>query len=206
MKFVTIITPCQQRCVPNFASVASSLKFRFIWKWIVVVGGFQATPSMKAVQANYPLQIDFVFSEHDNTSGNVLRNVGLQHALKEPRYDLDYIYYLDDDNRVHPMFWTVIYETYLARQITPPIFLFDACRNGKRFTARCKRGYVDTAQFLVAKSASSNWTKEYDADGRYIELKCSQMKVMHVHRTIAQYNVLQGVKRCPRFAATGKWV
>mgnify|MGYP001348323533 CR=1 FL=1 len=197
MKFVTIITPCQKRCVEYFSDVSSSINYRYVWKWIVVLGGIVPNTVMTSyLQANGG-DVDYVLAKHDSTSGNVLRNVGLQHAFAQPAHVHDYIYYLDDDNVVHPSFWSVIYDEYLARRIEPSIFLFDACRGGQRFRAQCLINHVDTAQFMVAKTMSSNWTLEYTADGQYIQSKCKETSsVVYIHTIIAYYNALHNIPDC----------
>ena len=196
MEFVSIITPCgTPACISNLLAVRNSIRFDFVWTWIVVFGGFEPGESFTRHILPHD-KIEYVLAPHDNSSGNALRNAGLAHLQSRQRADTDqanYVYYLDDDNVVHPRFWDVV-PTQIAVSGQAPVITFEQCRSGTILKGRCKVSYIDTAQFLVAKNISSRWGMSYDADGQYVVSKCKAHRTHHIPRPLACYNAL----RCNR--------
>jgi hypothetical protein len=156
---LTIITPCCRQA--NIPKLYDSIMFDKIHQWIII---YDTTKGRKydKIYANDP-KIMEVECADAGCSGNSQRNYGLKLVTD------GFIYFLDDDNIIHPDFWT------LADTFNPAYFYtFNQLRNKKgqilngNNIARC---HIDTAMFVLHKQHIGDivWrTNEYTADGYFI--------------------------------------
>jgi hypothetical protein len=94
---LTIITPC---CRPvNLPKLYESINFDSVDKWIIVYDTSKDR-SYNRIFTDHPKIIE---TECDDvgSAGHPQRNFGLNFVSK------GFIYFLDDDNIMHPNFWTV---------------------------------------------------------------------------------------------------
>jgi hypothetical protein len=94
---LTIITPC---CIQlNIQKVFNSIQFDKIEKWIIVYDTSKGRKYNKLYE-NHPKIIEVECNA--GISGNPQRNYGMTLV------DDGFIYFLDDDNIVHPDFWSIL--------------------------------------------------------------------------------------------------
>jgi len=159
---LTIITPCCRQ--KNLSACYNSIQFDAIHQWIIVYDTskdrtyphlYEGNPKILEVECNAGI------------SGNPQRNYGLSLVTD------GYIYFLDDDNIIHPEFWNTIYKELINRTTTP----FYTCNQIREKEGRTLYGNtiaignVDTAMFLVHKKhiGAIQWAEnKYDADGYFI--------------------------------------
>lgn len=101
------------------------------------------------------------------------------------------VYFLDDDNIVHPDFWSLeFYSSFF--------YTFDQLRDRKNpknilWGNKVEIGKIDTAMFIVPKSMCIDWDKTaYDADGKFIVNIKKENPENHIYipKIAAYYNYL----------------
>lgn len=186
---LTLITPCSRP--ENLPAMRNSINFDLIDRWIIV----HDTTKSRGVYSplfDHPkiLELGHV-SPRGTCSGNSQRNK----ALDLVRYGL--IYFLDDDNVIHPNFWKLVPQMELDH-----FYTFDQQRwdefvpvpGGifKGDTPRLQK--IDTAQYVVDVRMARPWKEDdYKADGLFIEdifLRFHQEHV-YVSEVAAYYNFLR---------------
>ena len=98
-ELLTIITPVTRP--ENLMQVASSILLGCIMRWVLVYDTtrpHELEPHFLAHQH----KVHEIFVHETGISGNALRNRGLD----EVTYGL--VYFLDDDNIIHPHFWDIL--------------------------------------------------------------------------------------------------
>ena len=171
---LTIITPCHRQ--DNLAAIKASIRFDLSLNpvtWIIVYDttNGRTYPRLFADEPN----IREVDCSDDGISGNAQRNYGAALVFSE-RKD-GFIYFLDDDNIVHPHFWDLVpqfaadankFYTFDQRFFVP-----DQFRTATNFVFKGAEPVVrkiDTAMFVVPVSMWFPWAVDrYDADGLFIE-------------------------------------
>jgi hypothetical protein len=162
---LTIITPCSRP--ENLKALRDSIDMDRIDRWIIV----HDTTKSRGVyipQFDHPKILEMGHSSPPGTcSGNSQRNRGLakvQHGM---------IYFLDDDNIVHPDFWKIVplfkeehFYTFDQQRwdefVSTPGGIF------KGDTPRLRK--IDTAQYVVDVRMARFWKEDdYKADGLFIE-------------------------------------
>lgn len=103
-----------------------------------------------------------------------------------------FVYFLDDDNIIHPNFWNIFTKATLDKFYT---FNCMVLVNGKSlYGDKCKVGTIDTSQFLVPRKIIGNtiWQNVYTADGLFIEeiYKNHSDKHCYVNEIAAYYNYI----------------
>ena len=97
---LTIITPCSRPS--NIKTIFNSINFDLIDKWIIVYDTKNRTRYSKEFPYHTKiLEVDCY--DPDSYYGNAQRNMGLE--LANPN---TWIYFLDDDNYIHPKFWEIV--------------------------------------------------------------------------------------------------
>ena len=175
---ITIITPCCRQ--DNLDILLDSLKFEYINEWIIV---YDISKGDFKKKFDHP-KISEYFHTSMGISGNPQRN----YALTKIKNEHGYIYYLDDDNIIHPDFYTLSLEPQ-------KIYTFNQEHDGKlRLKGnRIKIGHIDTAMFLVSYQLVKDvrWNVEaYAADGEYIK-NCylrNRTRWIHIDKTMCYYN------------------
>ena len=175
---LTIITPsCRQKYL---VELSNSIQFEKIDRWIIVYDTSKNRVYDKLF--NNP-QIVEVFCDAAGSAGHAQRNFGVKMVSD------GHIYFLDDDNIMHPEFWNL--------QFQPGLFYtFDQMRSKAGDTLRGNRvrlGAIDTAMFVVPKRMFVDWhIHRYDADGLFISRIYCMHRPMHryVKKTACYYNWL----------------
>lgn len=177
---IFIITPCSrpENLIEIKKSIEKELK-QFAWSWIIVVDSNEEIPStivdrlIENEDSQNTVGISYYINEI-STVGNMQRNRGLDIANKWARED-DLIYFLDDDNILHPKFKNIVTLMMAIRRYD--VVIFGQCM--KDGTPRLiptpdtvKVDHIDTACMLAKYRAIKNfaWQPDiYNADGYYIE-------------------------------------
>ena len=130
--------------------------------------------------------------------GNPNRNVGLE-FIKEHLNpsDNDWVYILDDDNIIHPNWWSHIQQHLNsdASIITwGQVWANEAPRTKPTYTP--KIATIDTSQYMVKWSVAKNLQFEhiYEADGIYAEEAAKQGSVLKLDQYLGYYNYLRSHK------------
>ena len=154
---LTIITPCSRH--NNIPILYKSIPFDKIDKWIIVYDTSRDRTYTKLYDG-HPQIVEV--GCNGGISGNPQRNYGMTLV------DDGFIYFLDDDNIVHPDFGSIIdqlkcryFYTFDQQRTANTIF------NGHIIQIR----RIDTAMFIVHKQHIKDitWvTDRYDADGVFI--------------------------------------
>ena len=99
---ITIITPCSR--IHNLPALYESIEFDKINKWIIVYDTTVNNYCPSFLSHKQIIEVDCK-SSLNGLVGNTQRNYGLSFVE-----DDNYIYFLDDDNIIHPNFWKIIEE------------------------------------------------------------------------------------------------
>jgi hypothetical protein len=94
-KKITLITPSIRP--NNLLLIENSIDFSYIEKWIIVYDGEKISENPKLFSDNSKV-VELMYSDPNSTSGNAQRNFALDY-IKD---DDCYVYFLDDDNSIHP--------------------------------------------------------------------------------------------------------
>lgn len=175
---LTIITPCYRQ--KFIIKVSESINFDKIDKWIIVYDTSRNRTYNRIF--NHP-KIEEVFCSDVGQAGHPQRNFGVKMVTD------GHIYFVDDDNIIHPEFWNLSFE--------PDYFYtFDQLRN-KHGTIlhgpNIRIGAIDTAMFVVPKKMFIDWDiNEYAADGLFIYAINSRNPDKHkyIDKVASYYNWL----------------
>jgi hypothetical protein len=168
---LTIITPSYRQ--HNLTKLYNSLKFDKIDKWIIVYDTSQNRRYKKLYEGNPKIM---EVECNAGISGNPQRNYGID-LVKD-----GFIYFLDDDNIVHPNFWSIVDSLDVKH-----FYTFDQLRdkNGKIFFGKnFKRGSIDTAMFIVHKKhiGEIRWVEnDYGADYIFINQILNKNNDSHIY-------------------------
>lgn len=179
---ITIITPSYR--TNNLLEIKKSLNFNYIDEWIIVYDGSKITenPNLFINQENNKIK-EYVH-KGEGISGNSQRNFALNYISNKNTI----LYYLDDDNIIHPNLYK----------------LLNIIDNNKLYTFnqynRIKGndicvGRIDTAMVLIPYNIYKNerWILDkYQSDGYYIEECYNKNKDIHVYvnNDLCYYNKL----------------
>lgn len=160
--FLTIITPSYR--VDNLTAVSKSIRFEYVCEWIIVYDGVHVKESPRLFAENR-LVSEYVH-EGPGCSGNPQRNFALDRVKNKDSL----IYFLDDDNVIHPN----LYE--LLDKVRPGfVYTFDQERDKGGLIVRgnrCRVGLIDTAMILCDYGLIDNlrWIAgKYAADGLFVQ-------------------------------------
>ena len=156
---ITIITPSYR--TDNLLSVKNSINFDYVHEWIIVYDGSKITenPNMFTHENNDKIK-EFVY-KGEGISGNPQRN----YALTKLTIKDTFLYYLDDDNIIHPTLYKL-----LNMLDSNKIYTFNQENRLKGNNINVRQ--IDTAMCLVHYNLCQNieWINDrYDADGYYIK-------------------------------------
>lgn len=179
---LTIVTPCSRP--ENLPKIFETMRFDLIDKWYIIYDTRNATFVER--YADHP-QIVEMECKDEGVVGHPIRNMALD-VITE-----GLVYFLDDDNTIHPEFWE------MCRSFTPGrIHTFDIEYADKRVLAgdSVKVCSIDTAQYVfdVALVGTTRFIPtEYAADGMFIEAVWEANKDKWVYRkqVAAYYNRLR---------------
>jgi hypothetical protein len=188
-KKLVIITPCSRPI--NLSFVKTSVPFGDLCKWVIVYDG-NHVPSGFSQFLGDPKIEEHVFAS-EGISGNPQRNYGLDLVEKEFGDDSDntYLYFLDDDNVVHPNFHKLLDVVDSGK-----IYTFN--QTGRLKGDRVALNAIDTAMFMVSLDACKGlrWVPDkYNADGLFI-IDCAKKnndRWVYVDNDLSFYNKLQTI-------------
>ena len=156
---LTIITPCSRQA--NLPKLFESIQFDKIHKWIIVYD----TSRNRKYEPLYTENPKILECEcNAGISGNPQRNCAIE--LVEDGF----VYFLDDDNIIHPALWSLL-DVVDSRFF----YTFDQLRNKRTNEIlvgnRIELDRIDTAMFLVHRHhiGQIRWHNDkYNADGYFI--------------------------------------
>lgn len=150
-KKITVITPCSRP--ENLKKI--KLNFDYIREWIIVYDGpleHQFTENPKISEYN--------FTETNSIKGTAQRNFALQLV------ENGFVYFLDDDNTIHPSFYTLLHFIEKGH-----FYTFNQKRKNTLRGNNLKPGFIDTSMFLIdiALAKEISWNNSLTHDGEYIQ-------------------------------------
>lgn len=180
---ITYITPSIRP--QNLKQVHDSMRIGQDDRWMIIYDGSKIETCPNLFEGNK--QINEYIYKGDGTSGNPQRNFALDILLKENYKGM--IYYLDDDNEIHPDFYKML--TFIH---TDKLYSFDQKNRIKGNII--KSGNIDTAMVLINFSLCNDerWIPYlYEADGEYITACFNKNKNQHIYinNDLCQYNTIK---------------
>ena len=185
---ITIITPCSRP--RNIFKIYNTLNFGYIYQWIIVYDTKKVN-IVKPLFRNINNKIsEYFHSDVNSRWGNSQRNYGLDKIKNKNSY----IYFLDDDNIIHPDFYVFLDKISLNDE---KIFTWNQDNNGRISKGdRLYVGGLDTAIFLIhykyckGNQWNSNINSTDAADALFF-LDCyknNEDKHNYINKTLCYYN------------------
>jgi len=184
---VTIVTPCTRP--ENLMKLKESIRFECIDKWYIVYDT-RKVPNPTYL-FDHPQIVEMICDE-EGVVGHQIRNAALDKLCLS-----GVLYYLDDDNIIHPGFWEVMNDFQKSGR---GICVFDLIYPSTSVilpgSTQPKVDKVDNGQYAfnvgVVKNLRFNTTK-YNADGIFIEELCkrNENEVIYMNKVGAYYNFLR---------------
>jgi hypothetical protein len=189
---LVVITPC---CRPELLPyVHDSVRFSIVTRWIVVFDADRVPRErLPAALLHHP-QITLAATRASGSRyGNAQRQSGLQIARTLFKEDDPFVYFLDDDNLIHPAFFDLFRRSMSRRDV---FYTFNQRRAGLTCYGRSSlRLTIDTAMICLPLSFCPDWDPgaAYAEDYRFIQAVMRQHGDKHVYlnRVAAYYNALQ---------------
>ena len=170
MQKIILITPCARP--ENLKRVAESIRWPYVKHWYIVYDGRRPPRDLQFV--DHLRVTETVVTNANSCAGNAQRNSVLDLFTQDPSLCSDaYVYFLDDDNVIHPKLYDLLDRAspghlYTFNQVRPPdVFPFVEILPGN--CVQVKK--IDTAMYLVwgPMIGRHRWMVErYDADGYFI--------------------------------------
>ena len=178
---LTIITPSYR--INNLLEIKKSINFDYINEWIIVYDGSKMTdnPNLFENQENNKIK-EYVYTCQEGISGNPQRN----YALSKITNPDTLLYYLDDDNIIHP-------NLYKLLNIIDNNKMYTFNQYNRIHGNNVKLYNIDTAMVIIPYNLCKNikWILHlYEADGYYIE-ECYNNNVnihIYVDNDLCYYN------------------
>jgi hypothetical protein len=187
---LTLITPWGRKTLDYLPIVAGSINWGCTSRWIIAYD-LHSVPLAIPQFKNNTKVLEIFYNAPTSASGNLQR----QEALN--RVTDGMVYFLDDDNAMHPMFW----EWYAANASLGHVYTFDQLRGPEPQLLRGRNpvlNCIDTAQLLIDTALVGNvsWAAaagSYDADGKFIQALIAQNRDKHVYvpQVLAYHNFAQ---------------
>ena len=178
---ITIITPSHR--IMNLPKIKDSINFDYVDEWIIVYDENKIHANPKLFLGNP--KINEYLHKSECISGNPQRN----YALAQIKNKNTILYYLDDDNTIHPQLYKLLNIIEADK-----IYTFNQTSRLKGDTPKLNK--IDTAMVLIDNNLCENlsWNKhQYGADGIYIETIYNKNKDKHifVDDDLCYYNKLE---------------
>ena len=176
---ITIITPSYR--TNNLHMLKDSINFDYVDEWIIVYDGSK-------IETNPNLFADDKIKEFVHTSKGISGNPQRNYALGMVSNPNTFLYFLDDDNVIHPNLYRLLNIIDKNR-----FYTFNQTNRLAGNTVRIN--WIDTAMCLVDYSLCNDtrWVlNEYNADGYYIE-ECYKKNTnihVYVNNDLCYYNKL----------------
>jgi predicted O-methyltransferase YrrM len=179
---ITIITPSYR--ITNLPRLKESINFYYVNEWIIVYDGKHIKDNPKLFVGQEEGKIKEYVCDSEGISGNPQRNFALSKLTNEDTI----LYYLDDDNIIHPCL-------YLLMNIIDNTKMYTFNQHNRIKGNNIKVTYIDTAMTLIPYKLCKNvqWVLDrYEADGVYIEECYNANKDNHifVDNDLCYYNKL----------------
>jgi predicted O-methyltransferase YrrM len=177
---LTIITPSYR--INNLLQVKQSINFNYIDQWIIVYDGSRVTENPNLFQGQENGKIKEYIYKGEGISGNPQRNYALT-TVSNPD---TLIYYLDDDNLLHP-------DIYKLLNIIDSTKLYTFNQYNRLKGNNISVCNIDTAMCIIPYTMCKNlkWIPDkYDADGYFIQ-HChldNQKSHIYVDNNLCYYN------------------
>jgi predicted O-methyltransferase YrrM len=176
---LTIITPSYR--IDNLTKIYNSINFDYVDEWIIVYDGTKITEKFKFFNNE---KIKEYVHTSNGISGNPQRNYALT-TIKNPD---TLLYYLDDDNIVHPSLYQLL-------NMIDPTKMYTFNQHNRIKGNNINVGNIDTAMMIIPYRLchTLNWiVDKYDADGYYIKNCYDNNKNSHifVDNELCYYNKL----------------
>jgi predicted O-methyltransferase YrrM len=187
---ITIITPSYR--IDNIKEIKKSIDFNYVNEWIIVYDGTKITenPYLFEKDENSEKIKEYVY-KGEGISGNPQRN----YALTKINHPSTYLYYLDDDNIIHPHLYKLLDfveegKVYSFNQKRESYGLY-----GNHLEYAAIHAVVDTAMFIIDYSLCKDiqWhVEKYDADAHYVKefYQLNKDKHIFVNNELCYYNFL----------------
>jgi len=189
---LVVITPCCR--LELLRHVHDSVRLSIVTRWIIVFDANQVPREhLPTVLLHHP-QITLVATQDRKSKyGNAQRRLGLQIAKTLYQEDDPLVYFLDDDNLVHPAFYDLFRRFMWRREV---FYTFNQQRDWLTCSGRfCARVTMDTAMICLPLSLCPDWkaSSAYAEDYYFIRSVMKQYRDRHVYlnHVAAYYNALQ---------------
>jgi len=179
---ITIITPSYR--TNNLPRIKESINFYYVNEWIIVYDGKHIKDNPNLFEGQEEGKIKEYICKSEGTSGNPQRNFALSKLTNENTI----LYYLDDDNIIHPAL-------YMLLNIVDNTKMYTFNQHNRIKGNNIRVSSIDTAMTLIPYNLCKNisWVVDrYDADGVYIEECYNKNKDKHVFvdNDLCYYNKL----------------
>tara|TARA_B110000211_G_scaffold84701_1_gene99216 strand:+ start:870 stop:1508 length:639 start_codon:yes stop_codon:yes gene_type:complete len=175
-KKLYIITPVSR--IENLSKIFKSINWNYVTKWIIVYDK-KIIKKNPYLFKNIPSVVELLNFTKNSIRGSGQRNTGIEYLLKEKKKN-SFVYFLDDDNIIHPNFYN-IYKKFKDENI----YTFSQqvkirhIRAGNKF----KLYHIDTAMFVTSLTIIKNirWKmKTHETDYHFIKECLSKNKNRYV--------------------------
>lgn len=188
MNELTIITPCSRP--DNLSALAASIepgRKLFDLTWRIVFDG------ARVEKVEFPGAITSIVKDFDSNVGNAQKNAALDHTMS------GWVWFLDDDNLVHPDFFAGMGEAiadypqargFIFQQVLPGGALREVGPENMRV------GRIDLAQFCLRSELIGDTRFDigiYEADGILIQKLywSDPAEFEFIHKPLCYYNALR---------------
>ena len=175
---ITIITPS---CRPNnLLKLKESINFNYVNEWIIVYDGSKINTLPNLFENEN--KIKQYIHNSEGISGNPQRNFALSTITNDT-----FIYYLDDDNLIHPSLYKLI------NILDNKMYTFNQANGIKGDVIDIN--HIDTAMCIMDYKLCKNFTwrlDKYNADGYYLK-ECYENNInnyVYVNNDLCYYNKL----------------
>jgi hypothetical protein len=168
---LTLITPSYR--IDNLTKIKKSINFDYIDEWLIVYDGSKISENPKLFEHQENNKIKEFVYHGEGISGNPQRN----YALTQISNPNTLLYYLDDDNIIHP-------NLYRLLSIIDNTKLYTFNQYHKLKGNNVNIGHIDTAMAIIPYSlcCTEKWIiNKYDADGHYLRECYNKNKNLHVY-------------------------
>ena len=170
-----VVTPVGSATHDDLVELATSINWGCVYRWTVVYDTSQQH-NLEVGFADMP-KIKEIFFQAEGVKGNSQRN----RALDDIKHGL--VYFLDDDNVIHPNFWKILPNIMLGHITT-----FDQARTahdgGILKGDKVVVNAIDTAMFVIDRALIGTTRflpSEYNADGIFAQEVLNQHPDSHVY-------------------------
>jgi predicted O-methyltransferase YrrM len=168
---LTIITPSYR--VNNLLEIKKSINFEYVEEWIIVYDGNKIIDNPNLFENQENNKIKEYLYKGEGISGNPQRNYALSKIINSNTL----LYYLDDDNVVHP-------NIYRLTNIIDNNKIYTFNQYNRIKGNNINIGNIDTAMVIIPFKLCKNekWILDkYEADGYYIKQCYDNNKNVHVY-------------------------